>query len=56
MYYSVNTTPMEERTLILFKPDCVQRNLSGTILQRLLAEGFILHGIKMMQLNDKILR
>ncbi len=46
----------EERTLILFKPDCVRRNLSGVILQRLLAEGFVLRGIKMMQLDDKILR
>ncbi len=45
-----------ERTLILFKPDCVERNLSGVILQRLLAEGFTLRGIKMMQLNDEILR
>lgn len=46
----------EERTLILFKPDCVRRNLSGEILQRLLGEGFVLRGIKMMQLNEKILR
>ena len=56
MYYPIHITPMEERTLILFKPDCVQRNLSGTILQRLLAEGFTLHGIKMMKLNDEVLR
>lgn len=46
----------EERTLILFKPDCVRRNLSGEILQRLLGEGFVLRGIKMMQLDEKILR
>ena len=46
----------EEKTLILFKPDCVQKNLSGTILQRLLAEGFRLRGIKMMQLTEDILR
>lgn len=48
--------PQEEKTLILFKPDCVLKNLSGTILQRLLAEGFHLRGMKMMQLNDEILR
>lgn len=48
--------PQEEKTLILFKPDCVLKNLSGTILQRLLAEGFRLHGMKMMQLNESILR
>lgn len=46
----------DEKTLILFKPDCVLKNLSGTILQRLLAEGFRLRGIKMMQLNEEILR
>ncbi len=47
---------MEERTLILFKPDCVQRNLSGRVLRRLLAEGFTLHGIKMMRLDEETLR
>lgn len=46
----------DEKTLILFKPDCVLKNLSGTILQRLLAEGFRLRGLKMMQLNEEILR
>lgn len=46
----------DEKTLILFKPDCVLKNLSGTILQRLLAEGFRLRGMKMMQLDDAILR
>lgn len=48
--------PQEERTLILFKPDCVLKNLSGVILQRLLGEGFRLRGLKMMQLNEQILR
>ena len=46
----------DEKTLILFKPDCVRKNLSGVILQRLLAEGFRLRGMKMMQLDDAILR
>lgn len=46
----------DEKTLILFKPDCVERNLSGTILQRLLGEGFRLRGMKMMQLDEAILR
>lgn len=46
----------DEKTLILFKPDCVLKNLSGTILQRLLAEGFRLRGMKMMQLDEAILR
>ena len=46
----------EEKTLILFKPDCVQKNLSGVILQRLLGEGFRLRGMKMMQLSEEILK
>lgn len=46
----------DEKTLILFKPDCVRKNLSGIILQRLLGEGFRLRGLKMIQLNDAILR
>lgn len=46
----------EERTLILFKPDCVKRNLSGVVLNRLLAEGFLLKGIKMIQLDEAVLR
>jgi nucleoside diphosphate kinase len=28
----------DEKTLILFKPDCVRKNLSGIILQRLWAK------------------
>ncbi len=46
----------DEKTLILLKPDCVRKNLSGVILQRFLAEGFRLRGLKMIQLNDEILK
>lgn len=46
----------EETTLILLKPDCVRKNLSGTILKRFLSEGFRLRGIKMIQLEEAILR
>lgn len=30
----------EETTLILLKPDCVRKNLSGTILKRFCPKGF----------------
>ena len=30
----------QETTLILFKPDCVQKRLGGTVLQRFEAAGF----------------
>lgn len=46
----------EETTLILFKPDCIRKNLSGTVLKRFLDEGFQIRGIKMMQLDEPILR
>ncbi|MGQ4807922.1 Nucleoside diphosphate kinase [Candidatus Entotheonellaceae bacterium PAL068K] len=39
-----------ERTLAIIKPDAVQRNLAGTILSRLEAEGFIVLGLKMVHL------
>lgn len=38
-----------ERTLIIFKPDCVQRNLVGTILQRFENKGLRLVGMKLQQ-------
>jgi len=45
----------KETTLILFKPDCVQKNLSGEVLSRFLALGLEIRGIKMMQLSDEVL-
>ena len=45
-----------ETSLILFKPDAVEKNLTGTVLARFEAAGFTIRGIKMMQLDDAILR
>jgi len=44
-----------ETTLILFKPDCVTKNLSGDVLNRFLSKGLVIRGIKMMTLSDEIL-
>ncbi|MFC5049927.1 nucleoside-diphosphate kinase [Rubritalea spongiae] len=44
-----------ETTLILFKPDTVEKNLSGKVLERFLAEGLVIRGIKMMTLSDELL-
>lgn len=44
-----------ETTLILFKPDCVKKGLTGTVLSRYLAEGFVIRGIKMMGATDELL-
>ncbi len=44
-----------ETTLILFKPDAVKKQLTGTVLSRFEAEGFTILGIKMLALSDEIL-
>jgi len=44
-----------ETTLILFKPDAVAKNLTGTVLARFQEQGFVIRGIKMMALSDEIL-
>lgn len=44
-----------ETTLILFKPDAVQKNLTGEVLSRFLKEGFVIRGIKMLALSDEVL-
>ena len=40
-----------ERTLVIFKPDCVQRRLVGTILRRFEAKGLRLAALKLMQVD-----
>lgn len=44
-----------ETTLILFKPDTLSKNITGQVLSRFQAEGFVIRGMKMMQLSDEIL-
>jgi nucleoside-diphosphate kinase len=40
-----------QRTLILFKPDCVQRRLVGEVLRRFEARGLRIDGLKFMQVD-----
>jgi nucleoside-diphosphate kinase len=47
--------PKEDRTLVLLKPDALQRNLLGEIIHRLERRGLKIIGLKMMQLDDAIL-
>lgn len=44
-----------ERTLVLLKPDAVQRDLVGEIIARLERKGLTLVGLKMMRLSDALL-
>lgn len=47
--------PNDEKSLIIIKPDAVQRNLVGEILSRLEKKGLKISGIKMMSLEDATL-
>lgn len=44
-----------ETTLVLFKPDCIEKGLSGKVLDRFLDNGLSVRGIKMMKLSDELL-
>lgn len=43
-----------ERSLVLIKPDAMKRQLAGTIISRLEAEGLQLIALKMLRLDDKL--
>ena len=45
-----------ETTLVLLKPSCVQRMLIGEIIHRFERRGLHIAGLKMMQLDEPILR
>ncbi len=45
----------EEKTLIIMKPDALQRNLLGEIISRFEKKGLKVMGMKMLQLEDAIL-
>lgn len=45
-----------ERTLVILKPGCIERNLVGEVISRIEKRGLTICGMKMMQLDEKILR
>jgi len=45
-----------EKTLIIFKPDCMEQRHGGNVLDRFEKAGFTLVGCKMTQLTPKVLR
>ena len=45
-----------ERTLLLLKPDAIQRRLCGEILQRIENKGFRIVGLKMLQVTPELSR
>ena len=48
--------PREEKTLIIIKPDALNRSLVGQIITRFEQKGLKIVGTKMIQLNDEILK
>lgn len=44
-----------ETTLILFKPDAIEKKLVGTVLARFDAAGFRIRGLKMLALTPELL-
>lgn len=45
-----------EQTLVIFKPSAIERGLVGRILDRFQSKGLVIAGLKMMQLDEAILR
>ncbi|MBN1169941.1 nucleoside-diphosphate kinase [Candidatus Micrarchaeota archaeon] len=45
-----------ERTLLLLKPDAIQRGLVGSIVSRFEKKGFKIVGLKMMQMSRDVAR
>ncbi|MEI8224199.1 MAG: nucleoside-diphosphate kinase [bacterium] len=46
----------QEKSLIIIKPDAIQRNLVGTIISRFEQKGLKIIGTKMMHLTDVLLK
>lgn len=47
--------PQYEKSLIIIKPDAVQRNLTGEIIKRFEQKGLKIIGLKMMTVEDAVL-
>ena len=46
----------KETTLILLKPDGVEKRLNGEVIRRFESEGFSIRGCKMLQLTEPLLK
>lgn len=45
-----------QRTLILIKPDAIQKRVSGQVIARFEAAGFVIRACKMVHLSPEVLR
>jgi len=53
---SLEFNGIKEKTLVLIKPDGIQRGLIGEVLQRFEKKGLKVIGVKMMSLDEALLR
>lgn len=53
---AINFDGIKEKTLVLIKPDGIQRGLIGEVLKRFEAKGLKVVGMKMMSLDEAVLR
>lgn len=49
------SSPKEEKTLIIIKPDALQRSLMGEVISRFEKKGLRIVGLKMIRLGDAII-
>ena len=47
---------MIQKTLIILKPDCMEKNIAGTVLSRFEAAGLSLAACKMVHIDDALVR
>lgn len=50
------THPKEEQTLVLLKPDALQRNLLGEIIHRFERKGLKIIGLKMLHMDEVLMK
>ena len=43
---------MKEKTLAILKPDCIQKQLAGKVIDHLLKAGFAIKAMKLVKLNN----
>lgn len=44
---------MAERTLAILKPDCLQKNVHGKVIQHIIDAGFTIKGMRLIQLSEE---
>ena len=49
------TRPNNEKSLIIIKPDAIQRNLAGEVIRRFENKGLKIIGLKMISIEDALL-